>query len=324
MDGEFHYYITGIIARRAGFSEEDAMIIAHSSKLVDDNTTVFTVKDKDGEEYSNYISQTYNILKPRKTLMRIYSIFHFIPGNPMATSARRRDGKMHILNTTPDNGLSRYAIYKAFNSPVEKKLYSIGIATHSYADTWSHQNFVGFNDDFNGLMNPIPNIGHADAMLNPDKVNEKWWDKRLVKSRIKNNDRFISAAENMFYKYRNYLRTTVSWGPLKEKLLFIMENFNRKKREELYVKLEPWLIPYNEQDWFEKAIDCKVNGLKDYRSKFIPEFAIMKDDYFWKNGIKKEDTCWFKFQEAVKDHQATMLPLINNRYKSMGVDIRSF
>lgn len=50
----------------------------------------------------------------------------------------------------------------------------------------------------------------------------------------------------------------------------------------------------------------------------------MKDNYFWKNGIKKEDTCWFKFQEAVKDHQATMLPLINNIYKSMGVDIRSF
>ena len=74
MNSEFHYYITGILAHKAGFNEEEASIIAYSSQYVDHNTIVFTVDD-----YKNYVSQTMNILKPMKTLMRIYPIFHFTP-----------------------------------------------------------------------------------------------------------------------------------------------------------------------------------------------------------------------------------------------------
>ena len=59
------------------------------------------VARKDDAPYRNHFSQTMNILKPKDQLMRIYPIFHFVPGEPDAPSARRRDGKMHILNTTP-------------------------------------------------------------------------------------------------------------------------------------------------------------------------------------------------------------------------------
>ena len=92
MDFEFHYYITGLIAQRAGFSEDDAKIITYASQFVDDNDVVLNVTDrKTGKAYSNYISQTMDILKPKKTLMRIYPIFHFVPGDPMTESARRGD-----------------------------------------------------------------------------------------------------------------------------------------------------------------------------------------------------------------------------------------
>ncbi len=108
MDFEFHYYLTGIIANRAGFSEEDASIIAYASQFVDDNDVILDVGDRQSKQvYSNYISQTMDIFKPGKTLMRIYSVFHFMPGDPMAESARRSDGKMHILNTTPDNEIAK-------------------------------------------------------------------------------------------------------------------------------------------------------------------------------------------------------------------------
>jgi len=54
MDFEFHYYITGIIARRAGFIENDAKIIAYASQFVDDNDVILNVTDrKTGKAYSN-------------------------------------------------------------------------------------------------------------------------------------------------------------------------------------------------------------------------------------------------------------------------------
>ena len=37
MDMEFHYWITGIIARESGFTEDEAKIIAYSSQFVDEN-----------------------------------------------------------------------------------------------------------------------------------------------------------------------------------------------------------------------------------------------------------------------------------------------
>lgn len=317
MDKEFHYYITGILAHKAGFSEEESSIIAYSSQFVDDNSNVVTI-----EGYSNYISQTKNILKPRKTLMRIYSIFHFIPGDPMAESARRKDGKMHILNTTPNSKLSKEMMYKAFNSSEENRLYRIGIASHAYTDTWAHQNFVGFNDSFNGFdLNPLPNIGHVDAIVAPDVVCKDWIDDRLLYEVINNNDRFILAAEHLFYKYVHYLGSDAEWEPIKRILLAIMGVNNKRKRLSLYSTVVPWLLPYNYAYWFDIAVKQKVKGLKDFRNEFISRFTIFKDNYVWKNGNANH---WFRFQESIKGHQKEMLPEINDIYKLMGVDIKLF
>jgi hypothetical protein len=46
MDIEFHYHMTYIIARRAGFSPNDSYVIAYSSQYTDDNTD-----DKTGPFY---------------------------------------------------------------------------------------------------------------------------------------------------------------------------------------------------------------------------------------------------------------------------------
>lgn len=326
MDFEFHYYITGMIAYKAGFSKKESEIIAYSSQFVDDNTIVYTVQDKNTDEaYSNYISQTVNIFRPRKTLMRIYSVFHFVPGHPMIKEARRRDGKMHILNTTPNSTVVREMMYRAFKSSLYSRLYRIGIATHGYVDTWAHQNFVGVNDSFNGFaMNPIPNIGHADALLDPDRINKRWVDKRIVESDIDNNLRFIEAAKNLFYLYTNYLETNKKWSSLEKVLLKIMRCSKQKERLGLYFKQTPWLAPYNKHSWFVNAIDQEVSGLKDSTNEFLAKLTIFKDHYWWKNKVRKEDTDWFKFQEAIKKHQTQMWKVINDRYKFTNTDVYSF
>ena len=124
MDIEFHYYITGIVARAAGFTEEEAKKIAWASQFVDENDVSLTIEDRmNGSTFTNYISQTMNILKPKRKLMRIYPIFHFVPGDPIADSARRQDGKMHLLITTPKNAIAQDLMDAAFKASEETRLY---------------------------------------------------------------------------------------------------------------------------------------------------------------------------------------------------------
>ncbi|MDP6564329.1 MAG: ATP-binding protein, partial [Alphaproteobacteria bacterium] len=103
MDIEFHYYMTYLIAAKAGLGAAEAGLLAHASQYIDDNDLRFEIDKGQGSAYRNYISQTMNILKPKASLLRIYPIFHFIPGDPQSQSAWRKDGKMHWLNTTPNS-----------------------------------------------------------------------------------------------------------------------------------------------------------------------------------------------------------------------------
>ena len=146
MNIEFHYYMTYLIAARAGFDPAEAEVIAYSSQYIDDNDLIYNISGDDAQSYSNYISQTKNITKPKRKLFRIYPIFHFIPGDPLANSARRKDGKLHLLNTTPASNNACRILKTALQSD---NLYKIGLAVHSFADSYAHQNFVGYYDEFN-------------------------------------------------------------------------------------------------------------------------------------------------------------------------------
>lgn len=95
MDIEFHYYMTYLIAVRAGFKVDDAYTIAYSSQYTDDNDNSYEILDDDFP-YKNYISQTMDITKPKEELLRIHPYFHFFPGNKkeiVSNSYPRKDGK---------------------------------------------------------------------------------------------------------------------------------------------------------------------------------------------------------------------------------------
>lgn len=126
MDIEFHDHVVGLLAARAGFPTEEAALIAHASQSVDDNGRILAVTNGSGETvYAHYISQTLNILQPKRTLMRIYPIFHFPPGEPLTPAAQRADGKMHVLNTTPDSPLAQHMLEDALGSPT-----GMGLSQH--------------------------------------------------------------------------------------------------------------------------------------------------------------------------------------------------
>jgi len=306
MDIEFHYYITYVIALRAGFKTEDAYIIAYACQYVDDNNKIFEINRGKTGEYKNYISQTDNILKPKKKLMRIYPVFHFMPGliqDITGDSARRCDGKLHLLNTTPDNQNAQRILQVAFDS---HNLYRIGIATHTYSDTFAHQNFVGYYDAFNSMMGLLesatPDIGHADAKHKPDWPALSWKDERLVSTHahIDNKKRFLEAAGKLFEGYHRCLATTSTGSPTipdQEDVVAEIEraigdydetNEQKEKRITRYKALiGEDFVDYEEDAWFNEAVRRKI--------------GFFKWNYQWKEHY--QESHWYKFQEAVKAHQ---------------------
>ena len=77
MNIEFHYYMTYLVAARAGLGPEDAHILAYSSQYTDDNTVRFEVDEGKASSYRNYITQTVNILKPKRKLLEVSSMYDF-------------------------------------------------------------------------------------------------------------------------------------------------------------------------------------------------------------------------------------------------------
>lgn len=323
MDIEFHYYMTYLVAAKAGFGAEDAFTIANACQYVDDNDLILEVDKGQASAYRNYISQTMNILKPKGKLFRIYPLFHFIPGDPQSPTAWRKDGKMHWLNTTP-NSVNANRILDAALAAGD--LFRIGVACHSYADTWAHQNFVGYFDDFNAMAGPLskasPNIGHADAGHNPDWPGLVWQDKRLLHERVDNRAAFLDAAECMVKKLARHVDTKISEGALEGKSETLRQDLHwaigdrdqcnsyREERIARYRELSNRadyggreLPQYDEDFWLQDAISEKVRGLRDRGDFSLARWDPLTDVYSWKDRQTYQQCSWFRFQEAVKNHQ---------------------
>ena len=241
---------------------------------------------------------------------------------------------MHLLNTTPDNAIANSLFDTAFKASDQTRLYRIGIATHAYADTWAHQNFVGWYDLFNDIALDVkPDIGHANAEHHPDWPAHRWEDSRLVNDAVDNTARFLDAAEKIYKKYRNYTtqlgrKANNTWNTLRTQLLRAMgasfsgnHNYYRENRLQRYRELVPWLGDFDESQWFKAAIDIKVRGLKDSDNGLLSMFTMMLDQLFWKDGQDKQKTHWYRFQEAVKEHQALAMKDLDKLFNKMGIDL---
>lgn len=295
MDKVFHFHVIQYLCLAANIPKEYAHTIAYASQFVDDNVQQFEVRNSNNGIYQNYISQTYDIRKPQKTLMRIYPCFHFVPGDSDVSTARRSDGMRHLLITTPDSRVARKMLDLAF---VSDNPMRIGIALHAYADTWAHQNFVGYYSPINSLEGVFkkltPNIGHADALTHPDTFSldtnpNEWHDIRLTSSNrtVCNKGRFRRAAEAIYQRLLLYNKAEEA------------QPFSNVW-EGILCEL-PKIIMYDEDLWFREAIEKRG-------------FLFWKK-YYWKKD--KEQTKWFQFQEAVKEHQKVMLNLLKPIFDEM-------
>ena len=332
MDIEYHYYITYIIALRAGFDRDTAYKIASSSQYTDDNKKQYVINERKKDEFSNHISQTKNIFKPEDKLLRIFVFFHFFPGTEqeILKAPPRKDGKLHLLNTIPGNAQAQDLLSRALKTGDP---YRIGLATHTFSDTYAHQNFVGVKDKFNAMKRVdqilnIIDIGHSDAIEDPDKPGLIWDDNRLVERErtINNKDRFISATENLFDMYWDHIMTRQSSRKRQKDNLIrdinkAIGKVNKKdgdgkeKRTKRYIKLigDNLVNDYDGKAWFKDAVRGRMIDTGETRPERGP---VKKLCYFW----KRKDSDWYQFQKAVKVHQDTAADILSPVLEKMEIE----
>ena len=318
MNSEFHYYVTHLIAARAGVRGDDLRVLAYASQYVDDNNRVYQVKRSDLTTlYQNSISQTLNILKPHKEKLEIYPLFHFIPGEPDAPSTKRSDGKTDVFNTTPNSLNANRVMDAALET---QNFYRIGIATHAYVDTWAHQNFIGARKGFNAFPSfwarLVPNYGHADAGHKPDLPRLQWQDNRLVASSVDNTQRFLDAAAHLFdklWRFANKGESAPAVTQMNRERQSLIEDLSAsmgdapredhlsKARLARYQALASTAaygaasIPdYNQTAWFKHIVKTTTHSI---RSGGRNTQQITRT---YRPGYRASD--WYQFQEAVKRH----------------------
>ena len=324
MDIEFHYYITFILCRKAGYSKNEAHTIAYSSQYTDDNKHHYFVNYPDGGHFLNEISQTMDITKPSPKRQKIYPLFHFVPGGTEAEETCCIDcDQKKCFVTIPNSENAKMLLKDALNS---QDLYRVGIAVHAFADTWSHQNFLGMKHDANARnsLKIIPNIGHADFYHEPDKIQNDWKDPRLgdEASIVYNDDRFMEAAKHIFiHLFRskdpgaddNTAALKFTELNLEKQLRDAMDESyligsDSRARITAYQKICEDLsldkYQYDSNQWRYAAVEKRELELDHF------------DKYWAKENFLESD--WYRFQNAVNAHRDDALDRFHHLYEQVG------
>lgn len=313
MNIEFHYYILNMLCRYAGFDEEEARVISYASQFVDYNLVSYTI-DTAGKSYHSIPTQNYGFWSS-ETPRQVYVPFHFVPGEIDHGRTRRKDGRTNRLDTTPDSPAAKQILISALKS---RDLYRVGIALHTYADTWAHQNFSGIRETWNSCDEGsiIPPIGHAQMLKTPDLLAQRWEDPRLLPPHraVDNRERVFAAARKIYKYLCTYNRRPFSDAdlvmdmlaarlgrpgaerPMEERILdlTIEENIERFDRTEWVREAIPSAEIADDSD-AARGYD-KILWLRDevlYRSKLVKKKAVPALRGFYSSHF-------YRFNEAAK------------------------
>lgn len=237
MQQDFHYYCIAVLARAAGFSPRDALIVAYASQYTDDATESIPVTLVDNEsglvfkfdpvrtQYTGLKANSWTIQK------QVYIPFHFLP--PLPLQYPYLGGYLDFVPrhtfdfvTRPNSPLARQLLREAAAEPnLRRRLCRIGVALHTYADTWAHQYFSGrestaenaledpdyFNGDWtrDGLADYFiehvvalfaKDTGHANAGFLPDLSFLRWRYKNAQDVLVERNNAelFLAAAKTIY------------------------------------------------------------------------------------------------------------------------------
>ena len=327
---------------KVGFSSEEAQIIAYSSQFVDDavdheemnvNGKLDILQKRFSKKIFDPVCTAHKglqLLKGFKKVVqdKIYIPFHFLPD----LESIKNENDLFIVkkNGKLAKKLVLFAKTELSKTTGEERIMNLirlGIALHTYSDTWTHQNFSGRHssvendiDDieifknnkweklsfFNRLeYNALPDIGHAEAESLPDQSHLIWRFKKINTNEIierNNTEIFIDAAENIFNIF-NGLNEKTNWKDVKKKLeeCFSIEEKSVDKKFKKFQKVFPEIgFYYDSNHWHNEALN--VIEPKNIVNK------IKKDK---PNYVLGSDKKWFYFHLAALEQREYVLDLLN-------------
>ena len=328
MQIDFHYYCIGALARAAGFNSEEALIIAYASQYVDNSTEseLIRLEVKGGDIRFDPVRTAHSGLESFSwsAQKRVFIPFHFIPPKPFIP----RKNEFSFV-TEPGSSFAELLLEEADKEEnPERRLCRIGIALHTFADSWSHQNFSGRlsrkeNDvenihewkeneydhlEFeNILFDLLPQIGHAEAGFFPDLTYQKWkYDSGHPSKTIKrdNTEEFLHAAEVIYKKLRQFARTDTpvkTWDEIKDK---IHELLSEEYMDEPTTKDKltlPFYRAYHALD-VEKRCEKWKEAFGELFGEDQEYYNYNKED--WRKKALEGETAWDSFSERDWDQES--------------------
>lgn len=158
MQIDFHHAVTYIIARLANLSHEQAEIVAHAAQYVDDAINTGYIKFDNRSNYSR-IATAHQMLDYRNfealSNSHTWVPFHFLPGNDLKRAGSNCNRRfIYKMICKPNSYIAQDMLrecIKVKNRPYG--LHLLGIAMHTYADTWAHYGFCGIQHEINRASN---------------------------------------------------------------------------------------------------------------------------------------------------------------------------
>lgn len=292
MQKDFHFYCIGVLSKAAGFKSEDALTIAYASQYVDNSTESEPIQFDshifDPVRTAHYGLRAYDWSVQK----RIFIPFHFLPSNPIISTT-------NTYITEPNSNFARSIINEAINeNNGTMRLYRIGIALHTFADTWAHQGFSGREHEENNVekiqlfkgnswkrllwenfyLDLLPQIGHAEAGYHPDQPFQIWKYKRIVtKKTVKRNNlnEFFNAAETIYTILHDIEKPAsdeiIPWDVIKRDIY----NLLKSKESDVNKRCDKWRkkfqylfkshdFNYNKLTWRNKAVKPKGKATTDW------------------------------------------------------------
>lgn len=317
---DFHYYTVKVLCIYAGMDEASAQTAAYASQYVDDSvdhSKIYLSRPLSRPKYARYSStelsfdpictahKGINMIRgmSHDAQVKVYIPFHFIPSEQYLC----QDG--YGYRTAPGSSFARelleWAVEPLRSEPTERALIKAGIAIHTFADTWAHQNFSGRYSQHDNSIDAIwidssgkwervapikvalgslvPDIGHIEAFKYPDLSYLKWKYTGPRGETVRDNTvEFLAASQAIYSQLVGTLGTPDRWNDCAH----LLEQCFRATGDKpaVYAKIFPGItFGYDSKQW---------------RCEALSEDSAEHDRMEPLDGKK-----WFKFHEEAYEQR---------------------